>query len=222
MMRSYNINLHAHTIFSDGSNTPLGMAIEAKKLDFSCLVVTDHFYGDDNLWCSLNKDKMRLLKAACREASKVLPVIVGIELSFGGEEILIFGGGLINEIFLARETHETLTVPRIQHWKQHYSCACILCHPGNIKNWTDLRPILDGYEAFNSGQDYFRNGRDLGALEGLPGWCNSDAHGVSSLFKAWNIVHVKIEEERDLIKYIKKGHQPKHYLGTEEDYDIHL
>lgn len=214
---SYNINVHAHTIFSDGHNSPLGMAMEAKRLGFSALVLTDHFYGESGLWCSLNSEKMALLRMAKQEAKKLIPVIIGIELSFGGEEILTFGSGMIYSIMAWREKGYELTLDLLLEWKKIYDSAFILCHPGNIENWTALRPLLDGYEAYNSGQDYFRDGRDLGALEGLPGWCNSDAHSVEGLCRGWNIVDTKIQSESELIRYIKRGRQPKFYLKEKED-----
>jgi predicted metal-dependent phosphoesterase TrpH len=213
----YNINLHAHTIFSDGHNTPLAMAMEARELGFSALVLTDHFYGESGLWCSLNSEKMALLRRSKPEVKELIPVIIGIELGFGGEEILTFGSAMINTIIQYREKGHELTLDLLLEWKKILDSAFILCHPGNIKNWSALRPLLDGYEAYNSGQDYFRDGRDLGALEGLPGWCNSDAHSVEGLCRGWNIVDTKIETESDLIRYIKRGRQPKFYLGDKEE-----
>ena len=38
----YKINIHAHTIFSDGYNTPYVMALKAKELGFSALVITSY------------------------------------------------------------------------------------------------------------------------------------------------------------------------------------
>jgi 3',5'-nucleoside bisphosphate phosphatase len=43
----YKINIHCHTIFSDGLNTPVTLAHEAKRLGFCALVITDHYYGSE-------------------------------------------------------------------------------------------------------------------------------------------------------------------------------
>lgn len=219
MKQKYKINIHAHTLFSDGANSPLGMAIEAKRLGFTALVITDHYYGATDEWCSVNVQKMRLLRKACDEAKKILPVIVGIELVFGGEEILTFGSAMIQDIMRHRDNGNELMLRDLLKWKRRHDCAFVLCHPGKAENWEVLRPLLDGYEEYNSGSSMFRHKgahglveRDRGALVGLPGWCNSDAHQVSGLARAYNIVNAKIENETDLIKYIKRGAQPEPYL----------
>jgi predicted metal-dependent phosphoesterase TrpH len=220
MKQKYKINIHAHTLFSDGANSPLGMAIEANRLGFTALVITDHYYGDTDQWCSVNVQKMRLLKKACEEAKKILPVIIGVELVFGGEELLTFGSAMIQDIMRHRDAGNELTMELFLKWKRRHDSAFVLCHPGKVENWEVLRPLLDGYEEYNSGSSMFRiergqggvTERDRGALVGLPGWCNSDAHQVAGLARAYNIVDAKIENETDLIRYIKRGAQPEPYL----------
>lgn len=215
---TYSINLHAHTFFSDGANSPLAMAMEANNLGHSALAITDHYYyGTTDTWCSLNDDRYKLLRTACREAKNIIPVILGIELAFGGEEILTFGSAMIQEIMFRDSIGKELTVDLLLEWKKKYDSAFILCHPGNPENWARLAPILDGYEEYNSGQNYFRDDRNRGALEGLVRWCNSDAHGTSGLQRAWNLVDTKIEVESELIRYIKRGKQPERYLLRGEE-----
>jgi len=205
----YKINIHSHTIFSDGLNSPYVMALKAKELGFTALVITDHFYGrkDDN---GLSKLKYRLLKEACREAKRVLPVIIGIEYTFGKEDVLIFGATFIKRILEFRPFKPDI------NWmldcKKAHNGACILCHPCRPKNWKYLRPLLDGYERYNSGADLFSRNRAFCSLQNLPSWCNSDAHRVKVLDWAYNTVDSKIETEGDLIKYIKRGKQPEHFI----------
>jgi predicted metal-dependent phosphoesterase TrpH len=220
MNKKYKINIHAHTFFSDGVNSPLGMALEANRLGFTALVITDHYYGETDEWCSVNVQKMRILRRACDEAKKIMPVIIGIELSFGGEEILTFGSAMIQDIMRHRDTGNELTMELLLKWKRRHDSAFVLCHPGKVENWVFLRPLLDGYEEYNSGSSMFRlelengivNEREHGALTGLPGWCNSDAHQAAGLERAYNLVDSKIENETDLIRYIKRGVQPEPYL----------
>ena len=214
----YKINIHAHTIFSDGQNTPYRMALEAKELGFTALVITDHYYASrPDEWCSLNLWKMHLLRRACKEAKQVLPVIVGIELAFGGEEILTFGSAVTQAIMEHVESGKELTMEYLLELKQKFDCAFVLCHPGKENNWKKLSPLLDGYERFNSGSDMFKHDRRLGPLESFPGWCNSDAHSVDGMARAYNVVDAKIETETDLIRYIKRGAQPVPYLHSKED-----
>ena len=215
---TYSINLHAHTFFSDGANSPLAMAMEANNLGHSALVITDHYYyGTSDRWTSLNEDRYNLLRVACKEAKNIIPVIIGVELAFGGEEMLTFGSAMIQKIMAHDSIGKDLTVDLILEWKKEYDSVFILCHPGNPENWARLTPILDGYEEYNSGQNWFGDDRDRGALEGLVRWCNSDAHSASGLQRAWNFVDAKIENESELIRYIKRGKQPERYLLSRDD-----
>ena len=203
---SYKINLHAHTIFSDGANTPYTMALKAKELGFTALVITDHYYGPEypEFMC---ESSMRLLKKACREAKKILPVIVGMEVVFMGEEVLVFGGGAINDILATGKP----SMDKMVQLKKDHNCAVILCHPGEDFELTV--PVIDGYERINRGMDMFGSGRrGLGGLTDKVSWCNSDAHMADSLEICYNIVDTKIVNESDLIRYIKKGKQPEFFI----------
>ena len=202
----YKINLHAHTMFSDGLNTPLRMALEAKEMGFSALVLTDHFYGDKFPEVSMTKEKWVLFKKACREAREIIPVITGLEVPFLGEEVLIFGGSTIKHILEnGPPTKEDLVT-----FRGFKDTAVILCHPSH--NYNEVAPFVDGYEHYNSGSDFFRDDRDLGALEGMVSWCNSDAHSAGSMDSGYNIVGTKITTESQLVKYIKRGKQPTHVV----------
>lgn len=208
----YKINIHAHSIFSNGINSPLSMAIEAKKLDFTALVITDHFYGLDYT-DFINSNSMRLLRKACREARKVLPVIIGLEIPFCGQEILVFGGSAINSII----KNGIPTPDELIHLKKETGCAVILCHPRD--DFEEVAKYVDGFEEYNSANNCFRHEeevRPFGALEGKQRWCSSDAHRSKGLGRAYNVVGSKIQTESDLIRYIKKGLQPEFIVNGEE------
>lgn len=209
----YKINIHAHSIFSDGINSPLSMAIEAKKLDFTALVITDHFYGL-NVPEFMSKNSMRLLKKACHEAQKILPVIIGLEVPFCNQEILVFGGSAINSII----ENGIPTPDELIRLKKETGCAVILCHPGN--DFEEVAKYVDGFEQYNSGCNYFKNGEEIrpfGALKGRQRWCNSDAHSTEDMSEAYNVVGSKIQTESDIIKYIKKGKQPEFVVNVKVD-----
>lgn len=214
----YKLNIHAHTFFSDGRNSPLKMALSAKELGFTALVVTDHYYPHHSReGCSTNTKRFRLMKKATIEASEVLPVITGIELAFGGEEMLVFGKDFIATILRHCDQGNELTVELLAKWKKRKPSACMLSHPIHPNNWENLMPLLDGYERWNSATDMFpdkfRHTRPLHYLSHLPGWCNSDAHNHTSLSKAYNLTDVKIEDEESLIKYIREHNQPKYVVN---------
>ncbi len=122
-----------------------------------------------------------------------------------GQEVLVFGGAAINSIL----ENGLPTMEEILRLRKETDCAVILCHPGSDFEITE--PAIDGFEHFNSGTDYFKNDRSFGILSGKQRWCNSDAHRVVDLEKAYNVVDSKIETEIDLIKYIKRGKQPIFY-----------
>lgn len=209
----YKINIHAHSIFSDGIASPYTMAIEAHRLGFTALVITDHFYGR-KIPEFMSVNNMRVLKKACREAREILPVIIGLEVPFMGQEVLIFGGAAIKSIL-----ENGKPSPReLQNLRKETGCAVVLCHPG--QDFEVTSPYIDGFEHYNSGSNLFENRlgdvRSFGTLEGKQRWCNSDAHQVPCMDKAYNIVDSKIENESDLIKYIKKGRQPEFFLKDKE------
>lgn len=199
----YKINIHAHTIFSDGQNSPFTMALKAKELGFTALVITDHFYGHDYPeYMSIHK--LDTLKKACKEAVAILPVIIGLEVPFMGQEVLVFGGGAVKAILRNGKP----TMDEMLQLKQETGCAVILCHPS--EDFELAAPAVDGFEHFNAGNDFFPVGeRSFGPIEGKQRWCNSDAHRVADLGSAYNIVDSKITSEPDLIRYIKKGRQPE-------------
>ena len=161
VMGKYKINIHAHSFFSDGSNSPIEMARKAKDLGFTCLVLTDHYYGGKYPECELTFEKLKSYNKALREARKVLPVIRGLEVAYGGEEFLLFGSTAIKWLL---STHGLNTKADIVKMKEEHNCAIVLCHPQD--NYHDFVEVLDGYERHNSGQDWSKI-RDLGVLEEL-------------------------------------------------------
>jgi predicted metal-dependent phosphoesterase TrpH len=197
----YKINIHAHSYFSDGANSPYVMALKAKELGFTALVITDHFYGrrED---VGLNLEKFELLRKACKEAREILPVILGLEVPVGGNEVLVFGGAIINKL-LADGIPE---LPEFIALKKVSNTGIILCHPSN--HFNNLIPLIDGFEQYNSGNNWFKH-RKFGKLSELPRWDNSDAHSADQLHEGWNVIDSKITNEADLIKYIKRRKYPE-------------
>ncbi len=209
----YKINLHCHTIFSDGFNCPYVMALKARELGFSTLVITDHYYGK-NVDGFMSKNNMRLLKKACKEAEKILPIIIGLEILYARQEILVFGSAAVNHIL---ENCDKVTDSDILHMKKTMDYAFILCHPG--KNYEETAKIVDGFEQYNSGFDYFRNKEPID-LHHLPGWCNSDAHMAEHLVDGDNLLDVEITTEENLISYIKSGKQPIFSVGLKSSLQV--
>lgn len=203
----YKINIHAHSIFSDGLNSPYVMALKAKELGFTALVLTDHYYGLD-VPEFMSPVTMKHLKKAVTEAKEILPIIIGMEVPFMGQEVLVFGGAAIGSIL----RNGLPTMDEMLRLRKETGCAVILCHPGEDFEVTE--PAVDGFEQYNSGQDWFKNGRSFGDLMLKQRWCNSDAHRAIDLETAYNIVDSKIETESDLIRYIKRRKQHEFYCRS--------
>lgn len=204
----FKLNIHAHSIFSDGHNSPYTMALTAKELGFSALVLTDHLYGNDPSYdyCSINNRTYNVRKIHCQEASEeVLPVIEGIEIPIGGEEVLLFGVDAIKTVVSAGK----MTVDDLIWLRGNTECAVILCHP-HI-NYEPLIPYIDGYELYNSCQHQFRGREIADGLKSLQRWSNSDAHNKNRLDWSYNILDIPIIDEHGLIEYIKSGKQHELY-----------
>jgi hypothetical protein len=174
------------------------MAVRAKELGFSALVLTDHVYRKENSEYGMVPEKWKAYGRAVHEAKEILPVIVGCEVPYKGEEVLVFGSTAVKEIWTNFGIVDTIT-----DLKKRHNCAVILCHPNN--QYHEFLHELDGFERYNGGTDFFRK---RPPIEGIPGWCNSDAHSADRLEDGWNEVNKKITVEDELIHYIKKGVQP--------------
>ncbi len=209
-MEPYKINIHAHSFFSDGSNSPIEMARECKRLGFTALVLTDHYYGGRHPEMEITFEKLQGYNRALREARTILPTIRGLEVAFGGEEFLLFGSSAIKWLL---STHGLNTKEDVLKMKKEHNCAIVLCHPQNAHK--EFIEILDGYEAHNSGQNWFKNDREKGELVNLQAWYNSDAHCVDGLKVGYNIINKKITTEDELIKYIKSGKSHDFFCRSE-------
>jgi len=84
----FRINLHAHTKNSDGSDSILEMAQEAKRLGHTALVITDH----DTSRISSYLSGIRELSVLKDNNLIDFPVIIGSEIMTPFGEYLLFGG----------------------------------------------------------------------------------------------------------------------------------
>src|ERR1035437_7269363 len=92
------INLHTHSIHSDGHNSIIVLAQECKRLRHCALVVTDHVYSKQpppapsDTWCCMrHQDYVRARQEAkATYEMSGYPVIIGMELSIKGfEEVCV-------------------------------------------------------------------------------------------------------------------------------------
>jgi len=215
----YQINLHAHTRYSDGAGTIEIMARECKKLGFSACVITDHVYSQDADY-SLNMEKWtdQIIEAAEVSYRLEYPIIIGCEFSIQQyEEVLVFGSKAIHELLSLRDkrtklgVNPTIQIQDLRRVRERYDCATILCHPclasyDNKPNFIEAGgvEILDGYEYYNSGEVGFDKTREVPIeFKDLTPFSNSDAHNPMTLEWNYNEVERCIMDEVQLIQYIK-------------------
>lgn len=209
---SYKINLHAHSRYSDGSNTIREMAVQCQALGFSACVITDHVYrkelGAPNSW---GMDMVKLT-AACKEAQTVsnslrYPVLIGAEFTIGyGEEILVYGLEAVKELMRRRDRKYEVDYSDLRDVRRMFNCAAIIAHPMNPGAFI-YEDAVDGLEFCNSGAPMFRRRPIPRHLSHLTPWGNSDAHCDYALSKGWNVVPIDVKCEADLIDLIK-NHAP--------------
>ena len=217
------INLHCHSIYSDGTNNIYDLATEHKKQKFSACVITDHIYPFclDKFY-SLNYKTFHKQKEDIEAVVKRLkyPIIQGIELNLYYEEVLVFGSNLINGIIHYVEDFNENNDIKSQYFnlldylfQNKERGAFILCHPAvdrindsNCKEFYEkLFKLVDGYEKRNRGYDMFKSREIPEQLLNKKQFFNSDAHFIEDIQNGNNIHKHKILTEDDLIKYIKNN-----------------
>jgi hypothetical protein len=216
----YKINLHAHSRYSDGSNTIRDMALECKYLGFSACVMTDHVYRarmgrSDDVSLSSEKYEKALKEAYLVSADLNYPVILGAEFALGlglGEEILVYGTEAIKYLLELRDTIPTVELGDLRTARDRFPCATIMAHPSKPEDWTDL-DVLDGFEYCNQGAPQFNHRTIPENFRTLTPWSNSDAHSDYDLCLGWNYVDRNVIGEKTLIDLIK-NHAPSKFRCT--------
>lgn len=206
------LNLHAHTKYSDGSNTLEEMVHAYRNNNFLCAVSTDHVYSTD-FHLSLNNNTYQYQMHKAQKLSEELryPVICGLEISCRevGEELILLG----HDACIAFMSHRAKTLNDknqiidnykiLKEVKEKYKSYVILAHPFLHKpeQIDEMATVIDGLEIINAKQFQFLN-RDIPKqFENKARYCNSDAHSVSQLSRCCNFLteNVKIKNDLDLI-----------------------
>ncbi len=202
------IDLHNHTILSDGSYELLELC-KIKKDIVDTICITDHFPSYKNAYpIGKNEaDKYTLRKMKYPEKYKGLPnVIVGMEFMFNNiVEVLIFGKKCINEVikFIPKNYKALKSIVKDNE------CAVVICHPiRNDELYNDtLLSIADGIEITIRGDFLKGIEKDLYKVKNkynLHFFSNSDFHDhISSDVNTYNIIERKITNEKELISAVK-------------------
>ncbi len=215
------IDPHYHTKQSDGEDKIIDSIIAAKRLGLAALVITDHLSANRN-WIgptrsySTNKRIMKMIRSAYRPDH--YPIILGVELylppKVGRGEVLVFGTGLCDIIQKHRIEISNYDFEEFKKLKERYECAIVQCHPdpkeGLQKN---LLPILDGCEITYGGivRENFEQLKEDCKKYGITPIVSSDGHNCrgidirSWLGRAYNIISIEVNNEKDWIMAIKEN-----------------
>ena len=206
---NFKINLHAHTDYSDGVNTIEEMARISRKIGFTALVITDHFYpGAPGLSLSLDSFNKQIEEARIVSNKLKYPIILGAECILENkDEVNVFGTDAIKHILRSNSD----SIELFKQVKKDYNCSMILNHPSNnhmMSYYIDLLTLVDGYELYNRGIKCIRD-EDIEQIFTLvPFYSNSDAHIDYNLNGNYNIVTEKITTEDQLINFLKSKKGP--------------
>lgn len=188
---SYLYDTHVHT--SAGSRcsavSPEDVVRRFKKMGYTGIFITDHFFNNPSTtvpfreipWAEAIAQYCLPYKTARAEGEKVgLDVFFGFEMSYQGNDILVYGLG---EEWLAAHP-EILEMPirTFCEFARAEGGLVIHAHPFREAKYIDLIRLLprsvDGVEVLNAGCTDFENGLAAHCAEayGLPGVGGSDYH----------------------------------------------
>lgn len=204
----FKLNLHCHTQYSDGDSYKK-MIEKYKELGFCCAVTTDHLYTKpSNYSLSWFTFHHQLQRAKRLEKEYNINIITGVEVCTYHEEFLLFGYDTIEALFLNWKKLKSPIEVIDFLLQQKTKYATILCHP-SLQTWNNhdyyekLFTMLDGYELYNCGHNYFSMREVDDRLKDKIPFSNSDAHMVDWLTDGYNIVDQNITNENELIDWIK-------------------
>lgn len=219
--RELYINLHCHSRYSDSRASLFALAEKHKELGFCAFVITDHFeYLSKEIYINQTRE---LEKISC---DLDYPCIQGIELDLYNEEILVFGQEAIYAIFEYVEDNKkaftnedvspesrfkeaTKLLEMISGYKEN--SGIILPHPRLVEKdstkgkefYGTLFEVIDGYERFNMGRDWFLRREVPKELLNKKAFKNSDAHDIDYVDRGNNPISQPITNEEQVIAFIK-------------------
>lgn len=187
-------DLHMHSTFSDGRNSPEEILLAAVEKDLDVISITDHdtFSG-----------ALKALKSA-RSMQLDLVVIVGAEIRTTAGDILVY----CSDSPLDAVPRDPFELADAAH---EHGCIVVPAHPFDARRKGIGKLVYNGQwdaiEVYNAHSDPFSNHRaEQAARElGIPGIANSDAHVVSAIGSAYNIIEVGDRNADSVINAIKTG-----------------
>lgn len=210
------LNLHLHTNYSDGHSTMKEYGEVMKKLNFECLVTSDHDY-------SLTLEGYEAQKLEAEDVSRVLdfPIINALEISLYYEEAILIGNRACKDWFRVMDVVNfnlrCKDVTFFKEWLKRFEgeYLLILVHPfvtdNPEKRIDELYDLFDGYEVGNHGSWCWLESK--GCINLMPNKlrvAGIDAHGLGfvldeTLGSTFLYTEQSIKNEKELIETLKKG-----------------
>lgn len=155
------LNLHAHTLYSDGSDTIKELAKVYKAQDHAALIITDH---DDIHFRPVPWKAMLNDAETTSNEMDGYPILVGLEIFVpgAGHECLLFGHRACSEwvdilVDIQDVNRSFFRLPEFKAWvrslnDRNIEYALILCHPSLSCIDSSFYALMHGYEIMNAGQ----------------------------------------------------------------------
>lgn len=210
------LNCHAHTNFSDGSNTIRQMAEFCKKHGHCMFVSSDHDYNMDPCGYETQVGLSRLVS----EDLDLFPIVNGLEISLWHEEAILIGEAACRRWLAHREgrgddrVHEFKTVREILGDPATY--ALCLAHPvlrllapsklERFHNTPEFYQLFDAYEDPYCGHhwDDARKAQLRSLMPTARAVASLDAHRLSYYSAEPNVLNDPITTESELIAWLKE------------------
>lgn len=191
-------DLHIHSIYSDGINTPASIIEHAKKIGLQGIAITDH-------------DTIESLNRSKKIAKKIgIELIPGLEITTPFGDILALG---IEKVISGRAKNVSDLISIIDQIHE-YGGLAIIAHPfagfwkvSFVEIIEKIKKCIDAVESFNAlSSNNFGIEVNIEAIKlakkiNLPGIAGSDAHTLDMVGSAFTIP----EAGYDIMTAIKKG-----------------
>jgi len=191
-MEIIRADLHIHTTYSDGKNSPKEVIYHAMNIGLNAIAITDH----DTFQGAVVGN--RIAKSSKLE----LVVIIGIEVRTDKGDVLVYCD---HPIDVPRNVDMLIDKARVEN------CIVVPAHPYDLRRFGVGDEIFnyrwDAIEVFNASSSSRANKKALRAAKilGLPGLANSDAHILDFIGVAYNEIQASSNSIDDILEAVRKG-----------------
>ncbi|MET1101501.1 MAG: PHP domain-containing protein [Pyrodictiaceae archaeon] len=190
-------DLHIHSTYSDGKNSPQEIIVTALEKELTVISITDH----DTFMGSLKA--LEYLSSYSLYGTELI-VLIGAEIRTKEGDILVY---CIDEP-LEKIPRSALDLLDAAH---ENNCIAVPAHPYDLrrKGIGDLvyEARWDAIEVYNAFSDPLANkkAREAAKVLNIPGLAGSDAHVASAVGLAYNTIEIKEFTAEGIIKAIRGG-----------------